>query len=229
MQIIVSLQLKKTIKMHTFHIITQGILFGLTLSFMVGPAFFKLIQTSISKGFKYSSHLAMGISLSDIIMVFLAWYGLSNIFETPKTRQIFSIVGGAIIICFGIYTATRKHITHTNPIINKGSNFHLKYMAQGFIFNIANPGTWLFWLIPIGMAGAYNKQSEQIIFLASILSTNLAMDLVKCAISNELKKFLTDNVITIINKIVGCILVFFGIYLALSSFLWKEANLINNF
>ncbi len=51
------------------------------------------------------------------------------------------------------------------------------------------------------------------------LLTNFCMDIIKCAISNELKKFLTDNVITIINRVVGTILIVFGLYLAISSFL----------
>ncbi len=206
--------------MGVFHIVTQGILFGLTLSFMVGPAFFKLIQTSISQGFRSSSHLAIGISLSDILMVFVAWYGLSSMFETRSAQKIISIVGGIVIIIFGLYTANKRHISPTKGhSLIKESSIRLKYLGQGFLFNIANPGTWLFWLIPIGLANAYAKRSEQIIFLASILLTNFCMDIIKCAISNELKKFLTDNVITIINRVVGTILIVFGLYLAISSFL----------
>ena len=215
--------------MGVFHIITQGILFGLTLSFMVGPAFFKLIQTSISQGFRSSSHLALGISLSDIIMVFIAWYGLSSVFETREAQKIISVIGGIVIIIFGLYTANKRHIS-TAPhrsLINE-NKIRLKYLGQGFLFNIANPGTWFFWLIPIGLANAYSKHSEQIIFLISILLTNLTMDIIKCAISNELKKFLTDNVITIINRVVGTILIVFGVYLALSSFLPESGNIINS-
>ncbi len=206
--------------MSIFHIVTQGVLFGLTLSLMVGPAFFKLVQTSISQGFRSGSHLVLGISLSDILMVFVAWYGLSSVFEARETQKIISVVGGAVIIGFGIFTARRRHISQKtdNPLI-KNSKLHLKYLGQGFLFNIVNPGTWLFWLIPIGMANIYAKKSEQIIFLASILFTNFCMDVIKCAISNELKRFLTDNVITIINRVVGSILIIFGLYLAISPFL----------
>ena len=53
--------------MISFSIITQGILFGLTLSLMVGPAFFSLIQTSITQGFRSGSQLAMGVALSDVL------------------------------------------------------------------------------------------------------------------------------------------------------------------
>lgn len=214
--------------MQMFHIITQGILFGLTLSLMVGPAFFSLLQTSISKGFRCGSHLAFGISLSDIFMVFVAWYGLSAVFETNQAQKIISIIGGIVIIAFGLYTGTRKHITPTTHSLVPESKIQVKYMMKGFLFNIANPGTWLYWLIPIGLSNSYSKRSEQIIFLASILLTNLGMDILKCAISNELKRFLTDNVITIINRVVGAILIIFGIYLAVSSFLPKNNNFLNN-
>jgi len=205
--------------MSIFHIVTQGILFGLTLALMVGPAFFKLVQTSISQGFRSGSHLVLGISLSDILMVFVAWYGLSSVFEERETQKIISIVGGIVIICFGLFTASRRHISQksNNPLI-KSNKLHFKYLGQGFLFNIVNPSTWLFWLIPIGMANIYAKKSEQIIFLTSILLTNFCMDMIKCAISNELKKFLTDNVITIINRVVGSILIIFGLYLAISAF-----------
>lgn len=215
--------------MSTFHIVTQGILFGLTLSLMIGPAFFKLIQTSISQGFRSGSHLVLGISLSDIIMVFIAWYGLSSVFETRSAQKIISIIGGIVIIGFGLYTASRRHISPTSPHgLLKPNNIRLKYLGQGFLFNIVNPSTWLFWLIPIGLANVYAKKIEQIIFLASILLTNLFMDIIKCAISNELKKFMTDNVITIINRVVGTILIVFGLYLAISAFLPDNTNLLNN-
>lgn len=214
--------------MQMFHVVTQGILFGLTLSLMVGPAFFSLLQTSISKGFRSGSHLAIGISMSDILMVFVAWYGVSSVLESTKAQRLVSIIGGIIIIGFGIYTATRRHITKAPHSIVPVSKFQLKYIAKGFVFNIANPGTWLYWLIPIGISNSYPKHSQQIVFLISILLTNLSMDMLKCAISNELKRFLTDNVITIINRVVGGILVAFGIYLAISSFLPENNNIMNN-
>jgi threonine/homoserine/homoserine lactone efflux protein len=44
------------------------------------------------------------------------------------------------------------------------------------------------------------------------------MDLIKCAIAYELKRFMTDKVITIMNRVVGSILILFGIYLIVSAF-----------
>lgn len=204
-------------QMVSFNVITQGILFGLTLALMVGPAFFSLIQTSITKGFRSGMQLAFGVSLSDIIMVFIAWFGMSSLFATSHAQRIIGLIGGCVIIGFGIYTATRRHITQPKRNIETTGKMQWKYMLKGFVFNIANPGVWIYWLIPINVAMGYETTANQITFLISILITVLAMDITKCAIANELKRFMTDNVITIINRVVGSILILFGLYLLISS------------
>ena len=48
-------------------IIQNGVVFGILISFMLGPAFFILIETSIKKGFKAAIFLDIGILLSDAI------------------------------------------------------------------------------------------------------------------------------------------------------------------
>jgi threonine/homoserine/homoserine lactone efflux protein len=204
--------------MISFNVITQGILFGLTLSLMIGPAFFSLIQTSITQGFRSGSQLAIGVALSDIIMVFIAWFGVSSLFATENAQRLISIIGGSIIIGFGIYTATRKHITETHRKIDSVNKFQFKHILKGFVFNIANPGVWIYWLIPVNVAVSHNRKIEQVTFLLCILLTVFTMDLIKCAIAYELKRFMTDRVITIMNRVVGSILILFGVYLVLSSF-----------
>ncbi len=204
--------------MISFSIITQGILFGLTLSLMVGPAFFSLIQTSITQGFRSGSQLAMGVALSDVLMVFVAWFGVSSLFASDKAQNLISLIGGCVIIGFGIYTATRRHITQPRRSIETVSKFQFKYILKGFVFNIANPGVWIYWLIPVNVAVSHDKTIEQITFLVCILLTVFTMDLIKCAIAYELKRFMTDKVITIMNRVVGSILILFGVYLIVSAF-----------
>ncbi|MDR0790260.1 MAG: LysE family translocator [Bacteroidales bacterium] len=204
--------------------LTKGILFGLTLSLMMGPAFFSLIQTSITKGFRSGSHLALGIFLSDIAMVFIAWYGISSLFETVQAQRILSIVGGAVLIGFGIYTSLLRQKTKKEAKLEEAAypgvtKYRFKHMAKGFVFNIANPSIWIYWLIPISVAtSTYARKFEQMIFLISILLTCFACDLLKCTISHTLKRFMTDRVLTTINRIVGIILIIFGAYLIITLF-----------
>ncbi|MCK9163339.1 MAG: LysE family translocator [Bacteroidales bacterium] len=203
-----------------FHTITQGVLFGLTLSLMAGPAFFSLLQTSISEGFKKGSHLAIGISISDIFIAFTAWYGLTSLFESQDAQKALAVAGGFFLVIFGIYTAMKRHATLPHPKgIQLKTRFQFKSIAKGFVFNIANPSIWIFWLIPVGVASSYPKANLQILFLLSILITVFSMDLMKCAIANELKRFMTDRVITYINRVIGGVLIVFGIYLILTLFI----------
>ena len=77
---------------------------------------------------------------------------------------------------------------------------------------------WIYWLIPVNVAVSHDKTIEQITFLVCILLTVFTMDLIKCAIAYELKRFMTDKVITIMNRVVGSILILFGVYLIVSAF-----------
>jgi len=85
--------------------IGNGILVGIMLSFMVGPALFMLLQTSLHRGFRYGWYFAAGILLSDALVVFLVWRGISQFLgDDPRSNIWFSLIGGIILTLFGAYT-----------------------------------------------------------------------------------------------------------------------------
>jgi threonine/homoserine/homoserine lactone efflux protein len=85
--------------------IGNGILVGVMLSFMAGPALFMLLQTSLHRGFRYGWYFAAGILLSDALVIFLIWRGISQFLgEDPRSNIWFSLIGGIILILFGTYT-----------------------------------------------------------------------------------------------------------------------------
>ena len=212
-------------------IIIEGFLMGLGLSFVVGPALFALIQTSLTSGFKAGVRFAIGISMSDILMVSLVSLGVSTLFENERYKMIISIVGGAIMIVFGIFTFFQKVPQKSNKNIEPSSTgmSYLKSIGKGFLFNIANPGVWFYWVMPVGVAATIGPvamgnvtltpRESSLIFLVALLIAVLSCDIMKCAIAYKLKTVLLPKVIHVINKIVGVILIVFGIYLVVSVFL----------
>ena len=85
--------------------IGNGILVGVMLSLMVGPALFMLLQTSLHRGFRYGWNFAIGILLSDALVLFLIWRGISQFLgEDPRSSIWFGLVGGIILMLFGAYT-----------------------------------------------------------------------------------------------------------------------------
>ena len=89
----------------------HGALMGLTLAtiFGFGPAFFLLIQTSISKGFKTALLFDSGVLLSDILVVVLMMMtSIQLTLGSGGNMVLAGITAGLIIIGFGIFTFYSK-------------------------------------------------------------------------------------------------------------------------
>jgi threonine/homoserine/homoserine lactone efflux protein len=85
-----------------------GLLLGLILSVTLGPAFFTIIQTSIDRGFKRALYISIGVALSDIVLIFISFFGLSTILQAGNNQVYIAIAGGVILILFGIHTFRKK-------------------------------------------------------------------------------------------------------------------------
>ena len=54
-------------------------LYGFLLAFAIGPVFFTLIETSITKGFKAGLFFDLGAQTADIIFILIAYFSTSKI------------------------------------------------------------------------------------------------------------------------------------------------------
>jgi threonine/homoserine/homoserine lactone efflux protein len=206
------------------HTILKGTLLGLTLAGLLGPAFFSLVQTSIHRGFKSGFFLAIGIFLSDFSLIFLSYIGVSQIFSAPKNQFWVGIIGGIMLIAFGIYTFRhRMKLTVDGELVVKKTGA-LTYILKGYFLNIANPSVWLFWVsvvtLNIGTAESEDVHSFFAFFAAALLTVFLT-DLLKCFIAFRIKIYLNDKVMKLINHIVGILLFIFGMYLIYNAILLK--------
>ena len=181
---------------------------------------FSLIQTSLNNGFKSGAYFAMGIFTSDAFLIAFTYFGFASLIQEPRAKMIMTLLGGVIMIIFGTYTFLKKNTTSAksrtvNPTMK---NSFLKYYSKGFLFNIVNPGVWFFWLIPVGIATGYDSTRLAVFFLGVMLLTIFSFDLLKAVIAYKLKDILTEKVIFAINKVIGIILIVFGVYLIVSLF-----------
>jgi len=199
----------------------SGILLGLTMAIMLGPALFSLLQTSIHRGFRSGMFLAIGIMISDFVLVALSYLGVSAIFTKSGNNMVFGIIGGAIMILFGIFTFRKKAPKNTELKDLEGlaaqTRKPWKYMAKGFILNFANPFLIIFWMGWMAYAGNNwgHKSLQTLFFFGGTLTTIFATDLLKCFIAGRIKKYLRPRLIMIVNYILGAILIILGIYMIL--------------
>ncbi len=201
------------------HNFLEGFLLGVTLSFLPGAAFFSLIQTSIHRGFMAGFFLAVGIFLSDITLVTLAYLGASQILADPDNQIILGVIGGIVLVLFGVYNFSRKgHVTDSKDIEVKRPGI-FTYIMKGFALNTLNPTVWFFWgsITVLGTTRISTVQGvdnyEAIIYFGGILLAVFSVDNLKCFISHRIKKYLNNKVLTLINRLVGVMLIIFGMVL----------------
>ena len=197
----------------------EGILLGLSLSFIFGfgPAFFALIQTGIYRGFWSGVLLAFGIFLNDVAIVVLGLLGSVNVISGSENYQLMGIIGGGVLIIFGVVTYNRKDLS-SNQQKNGNEDLHgLIYIVKGFLLNLLNPFVWIFWLTVIVSATASYKADvyNLTLFFSSTLGVVLLSDIFKVFTASRIKHFLTDKFLIMINKIAGGALILFGSFLIL--------------
>jgi threonine/homoserine/homoserine lactone efflux protein len=159
----------------------HGALMGLTLAtiFGFGPAFFLLIQTSISKGFKTALLFDLGVLLSDMFVVILMMLTSIQIsFDNSANMVVAGVTAGLIIIGFGIFTFYSKpekivarsekksaQLAEMDKKFEKldqrfdkiDEKLDIKregprwyvYLSKGFIMNVFNPFIWVFWMTTV--------------------------------------------------------------------------------
>lgn len=212
--------------LHTF---IEAFLAGFTLSLLLGPAFFTLLQTSLSRGFKPALRFAFGIFLSDAFLVSISFLGASRLFTDPSASKVIGIVGGIILMLIGIYTFRKKVQMQPDALPTSDVPVHTprwRYFFKGFFMNMANPGTWIFWFVSVGTITAQYTTDEGVVmhyrvifFFLVTLSTVFAMDTLKAFVAHKIKRFINERTITVVNKIVGVLLFLFGVYLFVSTFI----------
>ena len=193
----------------------KGILMGLTITVSLGPGFIALFQTSITRGVKAGFVLAFGILISDLTLISISYFGLTNLVHQGNSK-ILGIVAGFVLIVTGLIPIVRKSAINLNDpkqLPDLKSSLP-SLLLKGFILNIANPFCLIFWIGIMGFAASnYGMHSYDIlIFFAGLILTAFTSDLLKCYLSGLFRKIMEPEIINKLNNIIGGILILIGIF-----------------
>jgi len=203
--------------------------YGFLLAFAVGPVFFTLIETSITKGFRAGLFFDLGAVVADIIFILIAYFSTSQLLERVKGDPGLLIFGGAVLIAYGVisYIRTQKSLykivrDHHSIIVKKnlGSLF-----LKGFLLNFVNFGVLAGWIATIIMANALTTSENGVfLFLSTVLITFFCTDLLKITLAKKLKHKMTPRFIIKTKKWVSISIVFFGTLLLLQGIFPSRMN-----
>jgi threonine/homoserine/homoserine lactone efflux protein len=214
--------------------ILTGIPWGIFLSFMIGPVFFILIETSITKGFRAALTFDLGVVLGDIFFIGIAYLGSYRLIASLKDKPALFIFGGILMVAYGIISfiklkkqAKIQYETIDDEIIKKnyGSLF-----IKGFFLNIINIGVLGFWLaIIISVGPKLDMQTSRMMtFFTSVIVSYLLIDCIKMVLAKQLKSKLTPTNIFKIKKGISIVLIVFGVALMAQGWFPKEKEMVKN-
>lgn len=192
--------------------ILEGVKLGLLLSMMIGPVFFALMTTSLAHGFRQSAILAFGVLVSDLIYVFGSYLGVHFLKKIPAIDDYLGLVGGVILIGFGINFMVKKviPISGENLVVKPKKR---KAFFQGVGINGINPFVMLFWLSIASMVSikSFWGMPERIFFYSSLLLTIFGIDILKAFLASSLRSILSHNLRKAIQVFAGGLICYFGV------------------
>lgn len=192
------------------------------LAFSIGPGFFVLLETSITKGFKAAFTFDCGIVFSDIVFILIAYFASNQILAQFKDNPNLFIIGGLVMAIYGIVSfiqLKKKFVIEieNDEVEDIPKNNYLGLFFKGFFLNVINIGILGFWMMVIITQGPQleMKPFRIFIFFASTLVFYLGIDIVKIILAKQLKHKLTPINIYKIKRVISFILIIFGFFFLL--------------
>ena len=208
--------------------ILSGIPWGIFLSFMIGPVFFILLETSIIKGFRAALVFDLGVVLGDIIFIAIAYLGSYRLIKSLEDNSALFMFGGILMLAYGVISYISLHKERKidtkkidNEIIRKD---YLGSFIKGFFLNIINIGVLGFWLAVIISVGPKleMQNSRMLTFFITVILSYLLVDCIKIVLAKQLKTKMTPTNILKIKKIISIVLMVFGVALIVQGWFPNE-------
>jgi len=204
--------------------IQAAIPLGFLLSFMIGPVFFVLLETSATKGFRAGLFFDLGVILADVLFLTLAYFSSFQLLENLSNQPGLYVFGGVILLIYGLTTFFNRDFVKGKTDIKPRKGGYLSLFIKGFLLNFINIGVLVFWLGVIIIVGPSldNEPNRIIVFFSATLGAYFITDIFKILLAKQLRRKLTTERIRLVKKVLGIILVICGLVLIVKGFLPKD-------
>lgn len=206
-----------------FELVIKGFVTGFILSIMIGPVFFVLLETSIRRGVRAALAFDLGVLLSDVIYVLIAYifYSQVSALMSGGNQGLLKLIGGALFLVYGVMTYFKKpkemKVDEVGNVIHRSSDY-VMLSLKGFFLNFANPLVIFYWfsVITLGAKNASHSDPNDnyiLFYIGVILITFFSFDLLKVFGAKKLRPLVTDKVLIILNHFIGIVFAGFGVFL----------------
>lgn len=213
--------------------ILTAIPLGIFLSFLIGPVFFVLLETSAVKGFRAALVFDLGVVFADIVFIVIAYFSSYKLIESLKNDPALFIFGGILMLTYGIISFIKL-----KKLKNDVSEEEIEFVFQkkdyralfikGFLLNFINVGVLLFWFLILITVGPKLEleTSRMLTFFTSVILTYLVVDTGKILLAKQLKHKMTPKNTLTIKKIISVLLIVFGIAIMLQGWFPSDQKIV---
>lgn len=207
----------------------KGIVTGFILSIMIGPVFFVLLETSIRRGVRAALALDLGVLLSDLVYIMIAYVFYSEVsaLNSGEKSGLLKIIGGSLFMIYAFITFFKKvkemKVDAVGKIVQKPSDY-VMLSLKGFLLNLANPMVIFYWFSVMTLAekntnAPDNQEGSIFFFILVLLITFFSFDLLKIFGAKKLRPLVTDKVLVTLNRLIGIVFFGFGVFLIIKGIL----------
>ncbi len=188
------------------------LIFGIT----PGPGTFALLGKALSTGVKDCFPMSLGMTISDIIYLLLATFGLAAIAENYSGLfLVIRFTGAAYLIYLGCKMWTAEVTTDFKNNKEKPISW-LSGFIQGFLISASNPKVILFYIAFLPTFIDLTSMSQTDIFLLCVLTFfGLMIGLMSVSFgASSVRQYLKSNkAIQRMNRTAGAIMIGAGLFL----------------
>jgi len=213
--------------------ILTAIPLGFFLSFMIGPVFFVLLETSVVKGFRAAVVFDLGVVLADIIFILIAYFSSYRLIESIKDDPALFIFGGLVMLTYGIISfiknkKAKKNIDPEDPVVLAQKNYFSLFI-KGFFLNFINIGVLGFWLAILITIGPQLKldPTRMFTFFTAVIISYFITDIFKILLAKQLRNKLNPNNILRIKQVISVVLIISGIFLLSQGWFPQERKMMD--
>jgi threonine/homoserine/homoserine lactone efflux protein len=215
--------------------IISAIPLGFFLSFMIGPVFFVLLETSVVKGFRAAVVFDLGVVFADIVFIVIAFFSSYRLIQSIKDDPALFIFGGIVMLTYGIISfvknkkESKKSLDEIDPKELAKTNYFSLFI-KGFFLNFINIGVLGFWLAILITVGPQLElqTSRMITFFSTLIISYFVTDIFKILLAKQLRNKLNPKNILLIKKFISIVLIICGIVLLSQAWFPQERKIVNS-
>lgn len=189
------------------------------LQLAVGPVCLLVFNTSATNGFFNAMQVVLAVSIIDLLFIILSLLSSSFALNKKEVRYLLNLLNGLILIFFGLNLFLSVFgISLINGLPYFKNLLGHNYFLTGITLTLSNPLTIIFWSSVFSKKVSDNDYTRtNLLFFAMgcVLATFLFLSMISI-LGIYFNQFLPDNIVSILNIVVGLLIIFWGIKLIIN-------------